>query len=143
MQQEIRAYYFKLILPAVVCCFLLFILERLNISVFLGEVSKAGTVLLIVLSAFFSIVLPLWFRIFFIRRVRGQQEVSVEQFIKFEKTFLLIAELSLYIVLIAYVFKVPRAQMLFIALFGFYAAYYYFPSAKRLDHEKKLFRIQG
>ena len=143
MHQQLRAHYFKLILPAVVCCLFLFILERLNMNVFLGEVSKAGTVFLIVLSAFFSVVFPLWLKIFFIRKVRGQTEVSVEQFLKFEKTFLLVAELSLYIILIAYVFKVPKPQMLFIALFGFYAAYYYFPSVKRIDHEKKLFRIQG
>ncbi len=143
MQQEIRAYYFKLILPAVVCCLVLFILEHVKVTLVLGEVSQAGTIFLIVLSAFFSIVLPLWFRIFFIRKVQGQQEVSVEQFMTFEKTFLLIAELSLYIVLIAYVFKVPKTQMSFIALLGLYAAYYYFPSVKRIHHEQKLFRIHG
>lgn len=143
MQQELQSYYVKLILPAVVCCLLIFILERISITVFLGEISQAGTVLFIVLSASFSIVFPLWLRIFFIRKVRGQTEVSVEQFLKFEKTFLLVAELSLYVVLIAYVFKVPRTQMLFITLFGFYAAYYYFPSVKRIEHEKQLFRIQG
>jgi hypothetical protein len=133
MQQEIRTYYFRLILPAVICCLLLFILERLHINIFFGEVSKAGTVLFIILSACFSIVFPLWLRILFIRKFGGQTGVSVEQFLKFEKTFLLIA----------YVFKVPKAQMLFIALFGFYAVYYYFPSAKRIEHERKLFRVQG
>ncbi len=143
MNKEIRLYYFKLIIPAVLCCFVIFILEKMNIDVFLGEISQAGTVLLIFSAAFFSILLPLWFRIFFIRKVQGQRTVSVEQFIGFEKTFILIAELSLYIVLIAYLFKVPRIQMLFIALFGFYAAYYYFPSRKRLHHEKNLFRIKG
>ena len=142
MQQEIQAYYFKLILPAVVCCLLIFALEKMDINVFLGEISQAGTILLIVLSASFSIVFPLWFRIFFIRKVKGQRDVSGEQFLKFEKTFLLIAELSLYVALIAYVFKVPKMQMLFIALFGFYAAYYYFPSLKRINHEKKLFRVK-
>jgi hypothetical protein len=143
MQQELQSYYAKLVLPAVICCLLLFILERFKMNVFFGEASKAGTIFFIVLSAFFSVIFPLWLRIFFIRKIKGQQEVSVEQFLKFEKTFLLIAELSLYVVLIAYVFKVPKAQMLFIALFGFYAAYYYFPSVKRINHEKKLFRIQG
>ena len=143
MQQEIRTYYVKLILPAVLCCVVLFVLERLNIPVFLGEVSKAGTVFFIILSALFSIVLPLWYRIFFIRKVKGQKQVSVEQFVKFEKTFLLIAELALYVVLIAYIFKAPKMQMVFIALFGFYAAYYYFPSHKRIHHEKKLFRVKG
>jgi hypothetical protein len=115
----------------------------MNINVFLGEISKAGTVFLIFLAASFSILLPLWLRIFFIRKVQGQREVSVEQFIQFEKTFILIAELSLYVVLIAYLLKVPKTQMLFIALFGFYAAYYYFPSSKRIHHEKKLFRVKG
>ena len=143
MNKEIRSYYFKLIIPAVVCCLVIFILESMNIHVFLGEISKAGTFLLIFLAAFFSIVFPLWFRIFFIRKVQGQRDVSVEQFMTFEKTFILIAELSLYVVLIAYVFKTPKMQMMFIALFGFYAVYYYFPSRKRINHEKKLFRIQG
>ena len=143
MQKELRAYYFTLILPAVGCCLLVFMLERLGINVFLGEASKAGAILFIVLSACFSIVFPLWFRIFFVRKVQGQQEVSVEQFVKFEKTFILIAELSLYVVLMAYVFKTPKAQMLFIVLFGFYAAYYYLPSQKRIHHEKKLFRVKG
>jgi membrane protein implicated in regulation of membrane protease activity len=114
----------------------------MNIDVFLGQISKAGTVLLIFLAASFSILLPLWFRIFFIRKVQGQSNVSVEQFIQFEKTFILIAELSLYVALIAYLFKAPKMQMLFIALFGFYAAYYYFPSLKRIHHEKKLFRVK-
>jgi hypothetical protein len=143
MQQEIQTHYVKLILPAGLCCVVLFILERLNIPVFLGEISKAGTIVFIVLSALFSIVLPLWYRIFFIRKVKGQKRVSVEQFVKFEKTFLLIAELALYVVLIAYVFRTPKVQMVFIALFGFYAAYYYFPSQKRIHHEKKLFRVKG
>ena len=143
MKEEIRLYYFKLVIPALLCCLIMFILEKMNIDVFLGEISKAGTVLLIFLAASFSILLPLWLRIFFIRKVRGQKDVSVEQFIQFEKTFILIAELSLYIVLIAYVFKVPKMQMFFIALFGFYAAYYYFPSPKRIHHEKKLFRVKG
>ncbi len=143
MKEEIRSYYLKLIIPAVLCCLFIFFLERMNIDVFLGEISKAGTVLLIFLAASFSILLPLWFRIFFIRKVKGQKNVSAEQFIKFEKTFILIAELSLYVVLIAYLFKTPKIQMLFIALFGFYAAYYYFPSLKRINHEKKLFRVKG
>ena len=143
MEKEIQAYYFKVIIPAVLCCLIIFFLERMKIDVFLGEISKAGTFLLIFLVALFSIVAPLWLRIFFIRKVKGQNEVSGEQFIKFEKTFILLAELSLYVVLIAYVFKVPKMQMLFIALFGFYAAYYYFPSLKRINHEKKLFRVKG
>ena len=143
MEKEIQAYYFKVILPAVVCCLIIFILEKMKIDVFLGEISKAGTFLLIFLAALFSIVAPLWLRIFFIRKVKGQNEVFMEQFMKFEKTFILLAELSLYVVLIAYVFRVPKMQMVFIALFGFYAAYYYFPSLKRINHEKKLFRVKG
>ena len=143
MEKEIQSYYFKVILPAVVCCLSIFILESMQIDVFLGQSSKVGTFLLILLAALFSIVGPLWFRIFFIRKVKGQHEVFVEQFMKFEKTFILIAELSLYVVLIAYVFRVPKTQMVFIALFGFYAAYYYFPSFKRINHEKKLFRVKG
>jgi hypothetical protein len=61
--------------------------------------------------------------------------------VRYQKIILFCAELSLYIVLVAERFQVPRMPMLLIVLCGFYAAYYFFPSKRRLALEKRLFRV--
>jgi hypothetical protein len=127
IRHNLQKFYFIILLPAVTGYVFMSILEQSDMAPDRWPIPPVGSGLLVFSAGFLAIVLPVWFKIIFVR---------------YQKIILFYAELSLYIVLVAERFQVPRMPMLLIALCGFYAAYYFFPSKRRLEFEKRLFRVE-
>ncbi|GBC63357.1 hypothetical protein DENIS_4351 [Desulfonema ishimotonii] len=142
MEKEIRKFYIRLILPALGCDTLMFILEKADVRIFPGEASGVGILVMLFASAFSAMLLPLWLRIFFIRGMDRARPLTAANFVRFQKRLLVIALIPLYMVPAACLFRVPQLPLGGIALFAFYGAYFYFPSAARISLDRKIFRVR-
>jgi hypothetical protein len=101
------------------------------------------TITLLLMQALFAIIVPLWYRIHFVQRTKGEKNVSRARFIHFEKKFLSLACPNVYLLLLGYLSCPSRATFAAMILFAFYSLYFYFPSHKRVRAEQKIFRVKG
>ncbi len=98
-----------------------------------------GTVF--VLSAATAIAGPILIRAGFAQAHRTQTTVASNAFYRFQKRLLYIALITPYWAAAALMFQFPRFHATGIMLFALYAVYYYYPSDRRINFDKKLFRV--
>lgn len=91
----------------------------------------------------FAVALPILLRAKFVKKVEHEMDVPGGAFFAFQKTLQSLALTALYFAAAAYVFQVSRFHFSATFLAALYGAYYYFPSAKRVAYEMKLFRVTG
>jgi hypothetical protein len=143
MIDELRRTYFCLLIPAIVGFGAYFIGKTYDL-VDLGPTDFQGILapLLFILSVIFAIALPIFLRTLFAHNVRHQKNVSEADLLKFERTFLYVALVTPYITLAAYILELPRFYVGGTVIMALYAVYYYFPSQKRIQFERRIFRVK-
>jgi len=143
MENELRNTYLKLLIPAVVG-FILFFLAKTFHIIESGPTRyrEVFSPLVFILSVLFAIGLPIFFRTLFAHKVRDQKNVSEEDLLRFERTFLYIALITPYVTLAAFFFEVPRFYCAGTVIMALYAAYYYYPSERRIHFERRIFRVK-
>ena len=142
MTQKLRKTYLILLLPAVSGIIIIFLAKTYNYRA-LGQVEFLGVVapLIFILSVIFAIALPIFYRTLFVHRVRHLKNLSKNNLIKFELNLLYIALVTPYLTLIAFLLELPRFYLAGSVLMALYAVYYYYPSHKRIQFEKRIFRV--
>ena len=143
MAHDLTRTYFTLLIPAVSGFFLIYIAKFYHLIAigpidFLHIISPA----IFILSVVFAIALPMFFRVLFYQRTRHQQNVSEVEWIRFECHFLYIAMITPYLALLACLFELPKFHFTGTVLMALYAAYYYYPSKKRVDSDRRIFRVR-
>jgi hypothetical protein len=143
MVNEIRRIYFTLLIPAIAGFIVISIVKRFNLLE-VGRIAfqEIFAPLVFVLSVVFAIAWPIFFRTLFAHKMRQKKRVSEVDLIKFERNFLYIALVTPYLTLIAYLFEFPRFYLAGTVLMALYAVYYYYPSKKRIQFEKRIFRVK-
>lgn len=143
MIDELRRTYFCLLIPVIVGFGAYFIAKIYDLVDF-GPTEFQGILapLLFILSVVFAIALPIFFRTLFANSVRDQKSVSEADLLKFERTFLYFALVTPYVTLAAYMLELPRFYVGGTVIMALYAAYYYFPSQKRIQFERRIFRVK-
>ena len=143
MIDKLRRTYFTLLVPAMVGFAAYFMAETYHL-VDLGPTKSQEILapLLFILSVVFAIALPIFFRTLFANSVRQKKSVSEADLLKFERTFLYIALVTPYIALAGYMFELPRFHLGGTVIMALYAVYYYFPSQKRIQFERRIFRVR-
>ncbi len=142
MTSELKKYYLKLIAPAIA----LFLIYGASEIFHFQDFTKLKSpdffpVLFFVLSSISAIAGPLFLRTIFAHKMRNKNMVKSEYFIKFEKGLISISMLTPFFCFIAIVCEFDKFYAASIVLLMFYAIYYYFPSQKRIDFDKKIFRV--
>jgi hypothetical protein len=143
MAGELRRTYFMLLVPVIVGFIMLFIVRSfhlLDLGPFPFQTIVAPG--LFILSVISAIALPIFFRSLFAHKVRDQKSVSAEALLRFERTFLYIALFTPYVALGSFVLEIPRFYCAGTVLMALYAVYYYYPSAKRIQFERRIFRVR-
>jgi len=107
-----------------------------------GVKALVGPVLFI-LAAVFAVALPLWHRARFVHRVRGRKGVPLDLFLRFERDQFALALAAIYPALAGYLLDVSRFHFSGAFLLALYAAYYHFPSRRRVAHEMRIFRVDA
>jgi hypothetical protein len=140
---ELRKTYVILLIPVIVGFVACFVVNTYDL-VGLGPTKFKGIIAPLVfgLSVVFAIALPIFFRSLFAHKVRQEKSVSEADLLKFERTFLHIALVTPYIALAGYMLELPRFHLGGTVIMALYAVYYYFPSQKRIQFERRIFRVR-
>lgn len=143
MTGELRKTYFMLLMPAVVGFIILFFIRSFAL-LDLGPFQFHGVLAsaLFILSVIFAIGLPVFLRSLFAHKVRDKKNVSKGDLLKFERTFLYIALITPYVTLAAFLFEIPRFYCAGTVIMALYAVYYYYPSERRIQFERRIFRAR-
>ncbi len=100
------------------------------------------SVVVTTLSGVMGIAIPIFYRSFFVYRLKGKKQISRDAFVSFEQTLISIALTAPYFLVISILMNMNQTSNMLIAIFSLYAIYYYFPSEKKVLFEMKLFRIK-
>lgn len=143
MDADLRRTYFLLLLPAIFGLLLAFLFQYLNVSEpggFQPPVIVAP--LLFVLCGVFALALPIFYRAHFANRMRSRQSTPEAEWFRFERNLIFITLVTPYITLVAQALQLPRFHLAGTILMTLYALYYYYPSRRRLDFDRRIFRVQ-
>lgn len=143
MDADLRRTYFLLLLPALFGLLLAFLLQYLDVleaGGFQAPVFVAP--LLFVLCGVFALALPIFYRALFANRMRSRQSTPEAEWFRFERNLIFITLVTPYITLVAQALQLPRFHLAGTILMTLYALYYYYPSRRRLDFERRIFRVQ-
>jgi uncharacterized membrane protein len=143
MVDDIRRTYFTLLIPAIAGFIVISIVKKFNLLE-VGRIAfqEIFAPLVFVLSVVFAIAWPIFFRTLFAHKMRKKKRVSEVDLIKFERNFLYIALVTPYLTLIAYLLEFPRFYLAGTVLMALYAVYYYYPSKKRIQFERRIFKVK-
>lgn len=143
MVAELRKTYFTLLLPAALGIVLIYLTKTLELfSIPKTDSLKFVAPLIFVASVAFAVALPIFFRTLFAHKLRDEKSVSRVDLVKFERNLLYTALVTPYLILPAYVLEIPSFYLGGTILMALYAGYYYYPSERRIQFEKRVFRVQ-
>ncbi|UCG07424.1 MAG: hypothetical protein JSV83_01860 [Desulfobacterales bacterium] len=139
---ELKKTYVSLLLPALGGLVLISVLQNFftvdfNLPPIPGFLSAA----IFIVSAFTAIALPIFYRTLFANKMRGQTHTLATDWLKFERRLIYIAMATPYLSLIARILELQRFHLAGTLIMSFYAAYYYYPSKKRIDYDRSMFRV--
>jgi len=134
--------YFAQLIPAGLLLILVFITKPYVKFPHAAQTTGLTTsIVLAILSGITSIALPVFYRSYFVYRVRHQKQISRDDFLLFERTLSRSALLSSYFLVVSIVLNLPQTANILITLFALYGAYFFYPSEKRIRFDMKIFRI--
>ncbi|MBN2034562.1 MAG: hypothetical protein JW836_14915 [Deltaproteobacteria bacterium] len=143
MAQGLKRIYLALIIPAISALFLAYGAKEIGLI----PTNKNISLTLIapcvfVLSVALAVALPIFIRSLFAHAMRHQKTVPEPTLIKFERRLMIISLMTPYLILPAYLLDFPNFYFTATVLMALYAAYYFYPSEKRIQFERRLFRVQ-
>lgn len=141
MEKLLLGHYMKSFSPGVTAFIMLYLLSKSGVNITLSWNNNLLSAFIVILASLAAIVGPLWYRINFIRQNKHRKKIPQQDLLNFQKRFISIASLTVYTAIAALLLQIPRVPFLAVILLTLYALYFYFPSRKRINHEKKLFRV--
>ena len=143
MAHDLKRIYFTLLLPAVAGFIAVFALQHFHLIDWnIPDIPHVISPFAFIISVCFALALPILYRTVFANKMRHHTHTAEKDWLKFERNLLYIAMTTPYVSLIAQVLKLPRFQLGGILIMALYAVYYYYPSRKRLDYERRIFRVK-
>ena len=86
--------------------------------------------------------LPLLMRTLFANKHHREKGIPENVLLKFERRTMLLALVAPYVALAAFVLAIPRFHLGGSILAGLYAVYYFYPSRKHIQYERRIFRAR-
>ena len=144
MIHDLKRTYFILLLPAVAGFISVFALQHFHLVDWTPvSIPRVIHPFIFIVSVCFAVAFPILYRTVFANQRRHQKNTTEEDWLKFERNLLYIALVTPYVCLIAQILKLPRFHLGGTILMALYAVYYYYPSKKRIDYERRIFRVKG
>lgn len=143
MQATLKRLYMIILVPAVGLFLILGLVKKLDfIQSGLCTVPSGLQSMALVLSAITAIAGPILIRSFFAHSLRRQRRVSAMKFLSFQRKILWLSLITPYLAFAAVLFEFPKFYAAAIVLMALYSVYYYFPSQKRINFDRKIFRVK-
>lgn len=144
MIKSLRKIYIVSLIPLLAAFIVLGLGRSLKPALFTGHIMPVFfTIIIFVLSAVTCLALPVLIRTIFANSVKEKKAVTEEEFSKFEKRLLYVAMITPWFSFTGYLCNFPKFYLASINLMAIYALYYYFPSKKRINFDKKIFRLKN
>jgi len=135
--------YYQIVIGYLLLIFIIYLLKDVLELVKINL--QQSTLLMQTLVAFSAIVgigLPIFYRTWFVNKIRQQKNLALNQFIDFEKKLLLLALLTPFFLILGLLLNFNQKALILLTIFSLYALYYYYPSVKKMRFEMQLFRIK-
>jgi hypothetical protein len=144
MTHDLKRTYFILLVPAVAGFILIFILQHFHLVDFnISQIPPVLYPIIFIASVCFAVAFPIFYRTVFANKRRHQTHTAQEEWLNFERNLLYIALVTPYVCLIAQILKLPRFHLGGTIIMALYAVYYFYPSKKRIDYERRIFRVKA
>lgn len=142
MRKKLVNLYLKIVIPALILVVLLYVLSELGMNLQIIDGGRITSFVFIFIVLMFAFVIPLWYRITFINKWKELSEDKKDdrKIIKFEKKYMSISLLAPYATILSYLMGVDTIPKIIIIILSFYSVYYYYPSVRRINLEKAIFR---
>jgi hypothetical protein len=145
MTKELKRSYFSLMIPAVLALAVVAAIKSFNLFPHTPTYPSGALVflapLVFVSAVFFAVGLPVFLRSLFAHRMRERSTVAESDWLRFERTLIRLSLVTPYLVLPAYLFEFPRFYFAGTTLMALYAVYYFYPSGRRVQFERRMFRV--
>ncbi len=143
MVNKLKKIYLALLVPPILGLLLACLVKETGyVSINLNISLDFITPFVFVLSVVSAVALPVFLRAFFAHRMRNHKTVPELTLMKFEQKLMTVALISPYLVLPAYLLDFPAFYFLSIVLMAFYAAYFFYPSEKRIQFDRRIYRVK-
>jgi len=142
MQEFLKKYYLKTIILIFIFYLFLFALSKIYLHLDSLNISENIIIGALILSTIVSIIFPIWFRIVKFNRLKNNIIMNSREFLKFEKILISVPQLAILLYLIFDIFTISKFSHLFLMVLGIYSALYYYPSRRRINLDKRIFRIE-
>jgi hypothetical protein len=144
MTHGLKRIYFTLLLPAVAGFILIFVLRHFHLIRFnISQIPSVLSLIIFVASVCFAVALPIFYRTVFANKRRHQTSTAQEDWLKFEQNLLYITLATPYVALLAQILQLPRFHLGGTIIMALYAVYYYYPSKRRIEYERRVFRVKA
>ncbi len=141
MISDLKRLYNILLIPAVTALLTVYLFRYFDYGVKVPEyVLAIVTPIIFVLSVFFAVAGPIFYRSYFAHQKRNMNQVTEAELLQFERKLIIMAMMTPYLTVISYFLKLPRFYLSGVILLSLYAVYYYYPSKQRITFDKKIFR---
>lgn len=143
MTEKLKKTYLALLIPAIVAIVLAFGLRQTGLILLEPNIPTAFIApFVFVLSVVFAIALPILIRSLFAHTLRRRKSVSEAVLFRFERKLIFVSLLTPYLILPAYLLNFSDFHLIGTALMALYAVYYFYPSKKRIQFERRVFRAK-
>ena len=143
LHSRLRKSYFALAAPAAAAVLTIELLRDFGgFERFRLPVAPALEVPVFVLAAATGLALPILYRALFVAVHRKRMHVSIDLLYRYEYNTVILAMLTPYSAVVASLFSFDAFYTAGIFLFTLYAAYFYYPSRRRVVSEMRMFRVR-
>lgn len=143
ISKAFKIIYFRQLIPAVILVGILYPLKyyfKLFQTMYVAGNSISN--IIIIVAVVIGLALPIFYRSYFVYKVRDQKQINTEAFIRFEKKLLILSLVTPYFLALSLALNLKETANLVITMLALYTAYYYYPSEKKMAFEMKIFRIK-
>ena len=135
--EKLRTFYKICIIPAIIFFFAALLYhKKINFQKY--QIPKID-IILILLSLFFALILPILYRIYNFFSVNYKGAMNERRFINFEKMLIIISQISIYVMIVGNYLTDTKIVMLILSVVAFYSLYYYYPTSKKLNLDSRIF----
>lgn len=143
MAEKLKRTYLALLIPAIFGLLSAFGARRMGLIPLNQYISISFIApFVFVLSVTFALALPIFIRSLFAHTMRHRESVPETVLIKFERRLIFVPLLTPYLILPAYLLDFPDFYFIGTALMALYSVYYFYPSTKRIQFERRIFRVE-
>ncbi|MFK5954583.1 MAG: hypothetical protein QM498_16130 [Desulfobacterium sp.] len=144
MTDSLKKTYLIALGPVVLSIVIMAILEK-GFSISLIPVMRVPiyfSPIVFVTAVLTALALPLVLRTLFARKAALEKKVDPASFFRFQRQLVITAMVTPYLGITALVLELQKFYVSATLLMALYAIYYYYPSQRRIDFDKRIFRIR-